>query len=242
MPILPLQNGYRIVTAVLGTAILLTVFGIPAAASAHVENSSAAPVTAAGPFASSIDEAAQRFGIPATWIQAVMQAESGADPRATSPKGAMGLMQIMPATWEDLRRRHHLGDDSYNPHDNILAGAAFLRELHDHYGSPGFLAAYNAGPGRFENHLATGEELPEETQRYVATLLPRLGQSLASNPVLTALAPHPWTDAPLFVGSIASGRSVGLAPLTVQASVFRPAPRLLSSGLFVALSMRGSAR
>ena len=67
--------------------------------------------------------------------------------RAISPKGAMGLMQLMPETWAALRARYGLGRDAFDPHDNILAGAAFLREMHDRYGSPGFLAAYNAGPG-----------------------------------------------------------------------------------------------
>ena len=93
-----------------------------------------------------VAEASQRFGIPASWIRAIMHAESREDPRAVSPKGAMGLMQIMPSTWAILRVRHRLGANPFDPHDNILAGAAFLRELHDRYGSPGFLAAYNAGP------------------------------------------------------------------------------------------------
>ena len=53
----------------------------------------------------------------------------------------MGLMQIMPKTWTELRARYGLGADPYDPHDNILAGAAYIRELHDRYGSPGFLAA-----------------------------------------------------------------------------------------------------
>ena len=75
-----------------------------------------------------------------------MQAESGGDARALSPKGAMGLMQIMPGTWAELRLRYGLGADPYDPHDNITAGAAYLREMHDRYGEPGFLAAYNAGP------------------------------------------------------------------------------------------------
>ena len=57
-------------------------------------------------------------------------------------------MQIMPATWGQLRARYGLGPDPFDVRDNIMAGAAYLRELHDRYGSPGFLAAYNAGPGR----------------------------------------------------------------------------------------------
>jgi len=99
-------------------------------------------------YAEYIAEASRRFGVPVAWIRAVMRAESAGEARAVSSAGAMGLMQIMPATWADLRARHGLGRDPYDPRDNILAGTAYLRELHDRYGSPGFLAAYNAGPGR----------------------------------------------------------------------------------------------
>jgi len=151
------------------------------------------------PYAAHIAEAAQRFGIPAAWIRAVMRVESANEVRAISPKGAMGLMQIMPPTWADLRTRHRLGGDPYDPRDNILAGAAYLRELHDRYGSPGFLAAYNAGPGRYEEHLA-GRPLPAETRAYVATLAPQIGSGEVTVPVAVAVAdPLSWTRAPLFI-------------------------------------------
>lgn len=78
-------------------------------------------------------------------------------------------MQIMPATWAELRERYNLGNDPYDPHDNILAGTAYLRELLDPYGSPGVFAAYNAGPSRYEEYLAGGS-LPDETRGYVAKL------------------------------------------------------------------------
>ncbi|WP_316172263.1 lytic transglycosylase domain-containing protein [Bradyrhizobium sp. SZCCHNRI3037] len=120
--------------------------------------------------AASVSEAARRFGIPEGWINAVIRVESGGDWRARSSKGAIGLMQIMPETWRDLRARYGLGADPFDPHDNILAGAAYLRELHDRYGMPGFFAAYNAGPGRYEHHLATGQPLPDETRAYLAKL------------------------------------------------------------------------
>src|SRR3546814_8097036 len=99
-----------------------------------------------------------------------MRAESAGDVRAVSHAGAMGLMQIMPATWTYLRGRYGLGDDPYHVRDNIIAGTAYLRELHDRFGSPGFLAAYNAGPGRYEQHLETGRPLPRETRAYLAIL------------------------------------------------------------------------
>lgn len=158
----------------------------------------------ADPYATHIVEASQRFGIPAAWIRAVMRVESANEVRAISPKGAMGLMQIMPATWAELRARHRLGSDPYNPRDNILAGAAYLRELHDRYGSPGFLAAYNAGPGRYEEYLS-GRQLPAETRAYVATLAPQIGGGAITGPVAVAVAvadPLSWTRAPLFVAQI----------------------------------------
>ena len=92
-------------------------------------------------FGEHIAEAAQRFELPAAWIRAVMRTESDGDPLATSPKGAMGLMQIMPETWAELHIRYRLGDDAYDPHDNIIAGAAYIRELFDRYGSSGWIAA-----------------------------------------------------------------------------------------------------
>ena len=92
-------------------------------------------------------EASHRFGIPELWIRAVIQAESLGDVRAVSPKGAIGLMQIMPETWSDLRLRYDLGADPFDPHDNIAAGAAYLRELHDRYGDPGFLGRLQCRTG-----------------------------------------------------------------------------------------------
>src|SRR5208282_6593117 len=88
------------------------------------------------PFNAFVTEASQRFGVPAAWIRAVMRAESFGAVHAISPKGAMGLMQIMPATWAGLRQRYRLGPDPYDAHDNIIAGAAYLSELHDRYGAP----------------------------------------------------------------------------------------------------------
>jgi hypothetical protein len=125
-------------------------------------------------FAAFVTEASKRFGVPEHWIRAVMHVESSAKQKARSSKGAMGLMQIMPKTWTELRARYGLGSDPYDVRDNILAGAAYIRELYDRYGTPGFLAAYNAGPGRYERHLATGRPLPDETQAYVATLAPMI--------------------------------------------------------------------
>jgi hypothetical protein len=152
------------------------------------------------PLGTYVDEAAQRFGIPVAWIQAVMLAESFGDVRAISPKGAIGLMQIMPETWVELRMRYALGADPYDPHDNVIAGTAYLRELRDRYGSPGFLAAYNAGPALWEDHLATGRALPEETQLYLGRLAPIIDGGAGPNAVAVASVIRSWTEAPLFPG------------------------------------------
>ena len=201
---------------------------------------------ASDPFAASVTEAALRSGIPASWIRAVMQVESGGDVRAVSPKGAMGLMQIMPETWASLRLRYGLGADPFDPHDNILAGAAYLRELHDRYGSPGFLAAYNAGPARYEDHIATGRPLPTETRAYVAVLAPQISSGAIDGTVVVAIAARPWTDAPLF--SVQSGTHSATAQATSDPQTGRPAtgdgPQDLtalapqSEGLFVRTSRR----
>lgn len=179
-------------------------YGLPSfATAARTEPLPVAPPT--DHVAAFVSEASRRFGIPARWIHAVMRAESAGDARAISKKGAMGLMQIMPATWSDLRARHRLGADPFDPSDNIMAGTAYLRELHDRYGSPGFLAAYNAGPGRYEALLAGGP-LPTETRAYVATLAPLVSGGTRA-PTVRVAASHrrAWTRAPLFVTRLGRG-------------------------------------
>lgn len=154
---------------------------------------------AADPYAAHIAEAAQRFRIPERWIRAVMQVESAGRVRAVSSAGALGLMQIMPETWTGLRVRYRLGRDPFDPRDNIIAGTAYLREMYDRFGSPGFLAAYNAGPGRYEEHLATGRTLPRETRAYMVMLLPMIGLASPNGTTTIVPAPPDWREAPLFV-------------------------------------------
>lgn len=155
------------------------------------------------PFAAFVSEASRRFTIPEHWIRAVMHVESGEKPRARSRKGAMGLMQIMPGTWAELRARYGLGADPYDDRDNILAGAAYIRELHDRYGAPGFLAAYNAGPGRYERHLATGRPLPDETQAYVATIAPMIESARTNVRVAAVGRSFAWVNSSLFATRMA---------------------------------------
>jgi Transglycosylase SLT domain len=178
---------------------------------AHAERASPATHRVSGlsinPFAAFVTEASQRFSVPEHWIRAVMHVESGGKQPARSSKGALGLMQIMPRTWTELRARHGLGADPYDPHDNILAGAAYIRELSDRYGTPGFLAAYNAGPGRYERHLATGRPLPDETRAYVATLTPMLKSKRANVPIGAVARTFAWANSSLF-----ATRTAGISP------------------------------
>ena len=134
-----------------------------------------------GPY---VREAASRYQVPEPWVRAVMQQESGGRQQAVSPVGAIGLMQVMPATYEGLRQRYGLGDDPFDPHNNVLAGTAYIREMYDRFGSPGFLAAYNAGPDRVNLYLAGASGLPDETLNYLAAVTPRLGAAVpASGPL-----------------------------------------------------------
>lgn len=125
-----------------------------------------------------IAEASLRFGIPAAWIERVMRAESGGRTMLggrpiTSHAGAMGLMQLMPGTWAEMRRAYGLGRDPHDPRDNIIAGTAYLRRMYDRFGYPSLFAAYNAGPSRYAAHRATGRALPHETRAYLAAVTDR---------------------------------------------------------------------
>jgi soluble lytic murein transglycosylase-like protein len=120
-----------------------------------------------------ITEASKQFGIPATWIRAVMHRESGGrmllgeGRPITSRAGAMGLMQLMPGTYKEMRVQYRLGANPYDAHDNVIAGAAYLRWLHRRYGFPAMFAAYNDGPGHYEDHVQGGRALPAETKAYI---------------------------------------------------------------------------
>ena len=197
---------------------------------------------AAHPYAAQVTEASQRFGIPTTWIMAVMRAESAGDLRAVSSAGAMGLMQVMPDTWAGLRIRHGLGRDPYDPRDNILAGTAYLREMWDRYSDvAAMLAAYNAGPARYDEYRLADRPLPAETRAYVAALAPVLLGKRPSGTAITAVRPLDWREAALFIsrddGTFATDpvlpdRTVGAAPSPVPA-VPQAGITPQSEGLFV---------
>ena len=150
-------------------------------------------------FANFITAASTRFTVPARWIRAVIEIESGGDEHSISPRGAMGLMQLMPGTWVELSARYGLGLDPFDARDNILAGTAYLKEMHDRFGSAGFLAAYHAGPWRYEQHLVTGKPLPSETTAYVAAVTPLLDNEQGEHAAVDGRRALPWREAPLFV-------------------------------------------
>ena len=150
-------------------------------------------------FAKFIEEASGRFAVPARWIRAVMRVESGGGGHAISSRGAMGLMQLMPGTWVEVSVRYGLGVDPFDAHDNIVAGAAYLKDMHDRFGTAGFLAAYHAGPARYEQHLATGRPLPLETTAYVAAITPLLDDEHSERAPVRIGRAVPWQKAPLFV-------------------------------------------
>ncbi|WP_052388852.1 lytic transglycosylase domain-containing protein [Belnapia moabensis] len=177
----------------------------------------AVPGTPDDPWGPYIREASGRFGLPERWIREVMRQESGGRLTGgdglpiTSPVGAMGLMQVMPRTYDILRSRYGLGPDPYEPRDNILAGAAYLREMHDRFGAPAFLAAYNAGPDRVTDFLAGSRILPDETMRYVANIAPRLGMPAYGGGAI-AEADRAYAGGGLRGGDYGGGSQLALMP------------------------------
>lgn len=142
-----------------------------------------------------IAAAAKEYHLSADWIRAVMRMESGGrtmlaeNAPITSQAGAMGLMQVMPDTYDDMRAAYGLGADPYDPHDNIFAGAAYLRALHRKYGFPAMFAAYNDGPGNLEDHLAGKRALPDETRNYLNGIASMLGRKRGAAVELAAAEP-----------------------------------------------------
>lgn len=120
-----------------------------------------------------INRSSEKHGVDADLIRAVIRAESDFDPRATSPKGAMGLMQLMPETARDLGV-----DDPYDPAQNVMAGTRYLKVLLDRYdgNTDAALAAYNWGMGNVERNPG---RLPEETKTYIARVAQYRNQETA---------------------------------------------------------------
>jgi soluble lytic murein transglycosylase-like protein len=189
-------------------AAVLLVFGAPA--QARVDR-----------WAAEIAEASARFGIPEDWIRRVMKAESnGRTERAgapiTSRAGAMGLMQLMPRTWLEMRAANGLGPDPFDPHDNIVAGTAYLRAMYDQFGYPGLFAAYNAGPRRYADHLESGSRLPSETIDYLRETA--VSASLGGQPRAAAWPVSQRVTATIFAVRAAAKAAPGDAPKIGQGS------------------------
>ncbi|TFI58292.1 lytic transglycosylase domain-containing protein [Sphingomonas parva] len=197
----------RLRAAALTAAALLAALPIgQATALAQDPNPQPVPSAVTHPYAPHVADAARRFGIPETWIWAVMRVESAGNARAVSRAGAMGLMQIMPGTWAQLRARHGLGTDPFDVRDNIMAGAAYLREMYDRYdNASAMLAAYNAGPGRYDDYLSRGRSLPAETVAYLARLGSVTGIDSVNNVAVVALPDRfAWRRSSLFVRTSAA--------------------------------------
>ena len=156
-----------------------------------------------------VTAAARRFGVPKTWLYAVMQMESGgytmlSDTRPiVSSAGAMGLMQLMPATYDEMRRQLGLGPDPFDPHDNIFAAAAYQRWLKSRYGYPAMFAAYNDGPGNLEARMRDAGLLPQETQNYLIRINAKLspGTPLDKRFTATIAPPQRTPDLVKFTGA-----------------------------------------
>ena len=171
-----------------------------------------------------IVEASARFGIPAVWVERIVRLESAGlttlhGRPITSRAGAMGLMQLMPGTWAQMRAALRLGRDPHDPHDNILAGTAYLRLMYDRFGYPGLFAAYNAGPMRYAAYLVTGRKLPGETRAYLASVggvpmqRPDSMQTVRVNPIFFALRSMPSSKASDRAGSPTLFVPLGTEPL-----------------------------
>lgn len=114
-----------------------------------------------------IERASSETGLPVALIDAVIRTESGYRPQAVSRAGAIGLMQLMPATARSVGVR-----DAYDPAQNILGGARYLKKMFERFGNLRFaIAAYNAGPGAVDKY--GGVPPFKETMRYVRTVLSR---------------------------------------------------------------------
>lgn len=198
--------------SLLAALALLAACSDGVAAQAQLEQP-ASNTTVVDPVSAAVAEASRRFGVPEHWIRAVMRVESAGRADAVSRAGAMGLMQVMPGTYAELRVRYGLGPDPFAIRDNVMAGTAYLREMFDRYGATGMLAAYNAGPGRWEEYRAGVRPLPAETVGYLARLGPVLDIAAVPLPParVAVSAPSPFA-APIFVALHSGSATVPASP------------------------------
>ncbi|HJV34972.1 lytic transglycosylase domain-containing protein [Geomonas sp.] len=147
-----------------------------AAASGELVPVASAPIPSEGPtnLQAIIDKAARRYGVDGGLIKAVIKAESDFNPRAVSPVGAQGLMQLMPSTARGLGVT-----DAFDPEQNVMAGTRFLKDMLTRYGGniDEALAAYNWGPGNVDRHGT--DTLPRETRAYLGKVKGLYSQYMA---------------------------------------------------------------
>lgn len=219
---------------------------------AHARGSYAPPGPPSDPWGPYINIASAHFDVPAMWIRQVMRVESGGHEYSNgqlivSDAGAMGLMQLEPGTYQEMAARYGLGNDPFNPLDNIMAGAAYIHEMYQVYGCPGFLAAYNAGPGRLDSYIHYNRPLPLQTTNYVDMIAPNISgyypihrspadeTALNTEPMgydggllpsgFSPVSPTPGEiSAPVQIASLAppSGAYSSAAPVTMTASSIIP--------------------
>ncbi|HQT65281.1 MAG TPA: lytic transglycosylase domain-containing protein [Acidocella sp.] len=181
------KSGLRLSVSFAGLALLTACAGGGKVAQgpstdyylSHAAGNYTPPGPANDPWGPYIDIASRRFDVPQAWIRQVMHVESGGQEYmgghlTVSSAGAIGLMQLEPETYQEMASRYALGPDPFNPYDNIMAGTAYIHEMYAVYGSPGFLAAYNAGPGRVDAYQNYHQPLPHETTNYVAMIAPQI--------------------------------------------------------------------
>jgi hypothetical protein len=204
----------------------------------HAAGNYRPPGPPSDPWGPYIRIAANHFDVPEPWIREVMRVESDGQEYmngqlTVSYAGAMGLMQLEPETYQEMAARYGLGDDPFNPYDNIMAGTAYIHEMYQVYGSPGFLAAYNAGPGRLDKFMNGEEPLPDVTQEYVAEIAPNISGyypsqrseadqlALNTEPMGTAtgLLPPGFSSAPL------PSPDAPAPPAPVEVAAVEPSPQ-----------------
>lgn len=150
---------------------------------------------------------AQRYGVDPTIARRVIGVESNWNPNAVSPKGAMGLGQLMPGTAQELGVT-----DPYDPAQNIDGSMRYLAQQIRKYGTQGGLAAYNAGPGRYERSGGDLSKLPSETQQYVSKVT-----GMANTALPSARAAYDREDpASVYQFMMANSRDIPIQQLTPE--------------------------
>ncbi len=160
-----------------------------------------------------IKEASLRFNVPQAWIRAAMRMESGGrtmlgeNQPITSKAGAMGIMQVMPETWREMRALYGLGPNPYDPHDSVIAGTALLKILYGKYGYPSMFAAYNAGPGTLDAARSGTRMLPAETVAYVGGITRALNGGGGGSGVKATLTRPNGTPVAIDIGAVTAVRA-----------------------------------